>query len=98
MIVADRNESADAVAFRAAPDGLSQIMKELVYAKHWTHDDPIAEQMHGQIVCAEVLVPNLVPADRIDGVYASCAESAQKIHDAIGDALAITVNREVFFQ
>lgn len=97
VIVADRNASADAVAFRAAPSGLSQITKELVFARYWTHDDPIDQQRHGQIVCAEVLVPDAVVPEMIDGVYASCEASARILRAAAGE-LPVTINADLFFQ
>jgi hypothetical protein len=98
VIIADRNASADAVAFRPSPGGLGQIIKELVFARYWTHNDPIAQQRHGQIVCAEVLVPDLVPPELIEGAYASCSASAKSLRAATGSSLTVTINADLFFQ
>jgi len=66
-----------------------------VFAQYWVHDDPIATQRHRAIVCAEVLVPDLVPTKYIQGVYASCQATA----DAIArDGFPVTINPYLFFE
>jgi hypothetical protein len=100
VVVADRNASSDVVRFAPSPAGLTNITKELVFARYWTHpDDPIAEQNHGAIVCAEILVPDRVDPRYVTGAYASCQASAEKLRALVDkDGFTVTVNRSVFFQ
>lgn len=98
VIVADRNASTDLVRFAPAPGGLGNIKKELVFAQYWNHDDPIAKQRHGAIVCAELLVPDVVAPKHIKGAYVSCDESADTLLESAPDGFRVTVKPYLFFQ
>jgi hypothetical protein len=99
VVIADRNASADIVRFDPSPAGLANITKELVYATWWYHEgDPIRTYDHGQIVCAEVLVPDVLPPEYITGAYVSCDESASALLDAVdSEGFTVTVRRKMFF-
>lgn len=98
VIVADRNASTDLVRFAAAPEGLGNITKELVFAQYWNHDDPIEKQNHGAIVCAEVLVPDRVTPELVTGVYVSCDETAETLRASVPDEFDVTVEPYLFFE
>jgi ssDNA thymidine ADP-ribosyltransferase, DarT len=100
VIIADRNASTDHVKFRPAPDGLTSITKELVFARYWNHDDPIEKQRHGALICAEVLVPDVVHPDFITGAYVSCEAAADDLRDGINlpDGFTVTIDADLFFQ
>ena len=54
---------------------------------------------HGSIINAEVLVPDVVPPEHIDGAYVSCTEARQQLEAELdGKPLAITVNADMFFR
>jgi hypothetical protein len=98
VIVADRNASTDLVRFAPSPGGLANISKELVFAQYWNHDDPLQKQLHGAIVCAEVLVPDVVRPDFIEGAYVSCDAAATELRNFVGDDLDITRKPYLFFE
>jgi hypothetical protein len=97
VIVADRNASMDLVKFAPAPGGLGNITKELVFARYWNHDDPIKKQLHGGIVCAEVLVPDVVAPEYVTGAYASCVASASALRSTCPNTFPVTINGDLFF-
>ncbi|MBU0984404.1 MAG: DUF4433 domain-containing protein, partial [candidate division Zixibacteria bacterium] len=96
VVIADRNAACDYVRFQASPGGLSHIDRSAVYARSWNHADPIEKISHGQIMCAEVLVPYKVDVAYLEGVYVSCAE-AQGKYMALSLPLVSVVNENVFF-
>jgi hypothetical protein len=98
VIVADRNASTDLVKFAPGPDGLENVIKELVFAQSWNHDDEMHKRLHGALVCAEVLVPDMVPRDSVLGAYVSCGASRDRLRALVGDELPITVKPSLFFQ
>jgi hypothetical protein len=98
VIVADRNASTDLVRFAPSPGGLANITKELVFAEYWTHDDPLKQQLHGAIVCAEVLVPDVVQPEFLEGAYVSSDAAATELRNLVGDDLAITRKPYLFFE
>jgi hypothetical protein len=98
VVIADRNASADLVRFAPSPAGLANVTKDSVYARYWNHDDPIQTQLHGSLVCAEVLVPDLLPPEYIVGAYASCDGSVDEILDAIdSEDFTVTIKPSMFF-
>ncbi|MGH3923663.1 MAG: DarT ssDNA thymidine ADP-ribosyltransferase family protein, partial [Pseudonocardiaceae bacterium] len=99
-VVSSQNASSDWARFAAAPGGLALIDKDLVFERSWKHpDDQKAEWRHGSIMCAEVLVPDCVAPEYIEGAYVSCAEAAEALLDAADqEGFAITSNADLFFR
>ncbi len=97
-IVADQNASSGRVRFSSGLDGLSRIEKTYVFAKYWNHpDDPIESWCHGSAMCAEVLVPDVLPPQLIQGLYVSCEEVALKVRGQFAN-VKVDVNGYLFFQ
>jgi hypothetical protein len=96
VVVTDRNASRFAV-FRPAPDGLAIVDKELTFARYWTHQDPIEQDRRKALQCAEVLVPHVVPPDRIVGAYVSCQAARMRMLE-LGFELPIRLAPYLFFQ
>ena len=70
VVITDRNAAADRARFFASPGGLAQIDRSITFATYWTHPgDYLAEREHKARMCAEVLVPDYVPANYILGCY-----------------------------
>lgn len=93
-IIADGNAAADLTRYHSSPEGLNHLKREHVYAKRWHDPEEHAERRVA--VMSELLVPDSIPPDYIEGAYV-CCETAE---DAIGDAtddIPLTVNRHVFF-
>jgi hypothetical protein len=100
VIVASQNASSDYARFAAAPGGLSLIDKDTVFARSWKHpEDQIAEWRHGSIMCGEVLVPDVVRPEYIEGAYVSCTDARQRLRDELdGVSLNLTINEDLFFR
>src|SRR3972149_2398195 len=77
VVISDMNASSDYARFYSLKE-LDKLDGELIFAKDWTHPDPIEYFKRKSAVCAEVLVPSFIPSNFIIGVYVSCNESCQK--------------------
>jgi len=96
-IVSDSNAASKYVRFRPAPAGLAIVDRGRTFAEWWTHDDQIEQWRHSAQKCAEVLVPDVVPAPYVIGAYVSCDDSRQRL-DHLAPNLSITVDPNLFFQ
>lgn len=97
-IVADQNASSDRVRFSGGVDGLSRIEKAYVFARYWNHpDDQIESWRHGSAMCAEVLVPDVLPPRLIEGLYVSCEEVALEVRGRFPN-VKVDVNGYLFFR
>ncbi len=97
-IIADRNASSDYVRFYPSPEGIVNIDKDLVFAEYWTHpEDLIFEWKHKSIKCAEILIPDRVDPEFIEGLYVSEAKTRNIIRK-MGILLPIEVNPCLFFR
>ena len=97
VVVADSNAASKYVRFRPAPSGLAIVDRERTFAEWWTHDDQIEQWRHSAQKCAEVLVPDVVPAQYVTGAYVSCEGTRQRLHQLAAN-LPITVDPNLFFQ
>ena len=98
VVITDQNAASKYCLFRPSPEGLSMINPDEVFAESWKHeDDPIAEWRHKSAMCAEVLVPDHVPAHFITGLYVSCTEVLQSIRPSDPN-LEMIVDKHLFFE
>ena len=97
VVITDQNASSSYARFGRAPDFLSFVDREWLFAEYWIHpEDPIEQMRHKSVKCAEVLVPDLVPQRFITGAYVSCDESCQTLF-AEAPTLSVTINPQLFF-
>jgi hypothetical protein len=96
VVVSDSNASSDYARFAPAPDGLTIVDRDLVFADDWRHPEQIEYWRRKAAKCAEVLVPDRVEPRFISEAYVSC-ELAQQTVAALGVNLRVTVNRHLFF-
>jgi len=96
-VIADGNAAIDYTAFRASPSGLEAVDGGLVFAEYWTDPDHIMAYRRKRVKCAEVLVPEVVASDYIEGIYVSCQEAKEKLLVA-GVTLPIEINPHLFFR
>lgn len=97
VVVTDCN-AASLARFFPAPDGLTMVDVELVFAQYWTHpEDRQFEIHHRHVMCAEVLVPHRVDSRYIRGAYVSCKSSQADIQD-VAPNLDVTINPYLFFR
>ena len=97
VLVTDSNAASKYVTFRPAPDGLAIVDRDRTFAEFWTHDDQIEQWSHAAQKCAEVLVPDLVPASYIAGAFVSCEASRARLQH-LAPGLPITIDPHLFFQ
>jgi len=97
VIITDGNAASDYTLFMASPKGLDRINPEIIFAEYWTDPDMIEYWEKKRIKCAEVLVPDRIPTEFINGAYVSCSEAEQKLIDT-GFNLPVHINSHLFFQ
>ena len=67
------------------------------FAEWWNHpDNQIEHWRHSSQKCAEILVPNVVPAAYITGAYV-CSQTAKAGLESVANGLAVTINTHLFF-
>lgn len=100
VVISSQNASSDYARFAASPAGLANIDKDMVFARSWKHpEDQRAEWRHGSIINAEVLVPDVVLPEYIEGAYVSCKNAEKRLRTHAGDdAIEITINEDLFFR
>lgn len=100
-IITDRNAAKNLVRFAPFPEGLAMLDETLVYARYWTHDDPIEQERRKAIKCAEVLVPDRVPAEFVSRVLVPTEMARLRVVAQLVDTaphLQVEVDGDVFFQ
>jgi hypothetical protein len=79
-VITDQNAASKYVKF-SAPERLSMMNLEYVFARIWKHPgNQIEEWQHSSAKCAEALVPYKIPAKFVLGAYV--------VNDSTGDELA----------
>ncbi len=98
VVVTDANAAAEDsyVRFAPAPDGLRIVDKAETFALRWTSANYFEQCRLRSRKCAEVLVPDCVEPQFLDGVYVSCADT-QAAYEAMGLNLRVMVNGHLFF-
>jgi hypothetical protein len=97
VVVTDQNAARTWVRFAPAPDGLALVDQTYTFAEYWTHDDPLEEYRHKGMMCAEVLVPHVVPPQHIFGAYVLSREVAERVAE-IASWPSVVINRKLFFR
>lgn len=95
-VVTTGNASSDYVRFAAAPNGLSHVDRDLVFAQSWNDSDYFEKCRKKVAKCAELLVPDCVMPDYLIGAYVSC-EEALSTFKALSTGLEVEINRDLFF-
>ena len=80
-----------------ATDQVSELDLQAIYSNDWRHpDDRIAYFRHKSQMCAEFLVPDRLPPERIEGAYVVDPATKHRLRST-GLPYPITVNEELFF-
>lgn len=96
-VISDQNAASDYVRF-LHPSQWRVLNFDDIFAMDWRHpDDEIAYWRHKARKCAEVLVEHRVAPQLLTGAYV-LDEGAAKRLAALGFALPVTVNPELFFR
>jgi hypothetical protein len=97
VVVTSGNAASDYVRYGAGWDGLRYVDRELTFAAYWTDDDYFLYLRKKTAKCAEVLVPDIVPARFILGAYVGSAIAATKLKTCAA-GMAVEVNQHMFFR
>jgi hypothetical protein len=95
VIVTDQN-AARFAAFRPAAEGLALLDREVVFARYWTHADPIEQDRRKAAQCAEILVPHSIDPGYLTGVYVS-GGAAEEALRSVGCDLPAQRDPYLFF-
>ena len=96
VVITDGNAASDWVSFYSLSEAMDKLDLDMIYARYWTHEDPHEQRRHKSIMCAEVLVPNIVAAVHINGAYVSCSTS-KKCLSEVGFDREIIIDGDMFF-
>lgn len=97
-VIADGNAASNYTSFRASPGGLAYINKGRCFADSWKHPtDQIDEWRHKREMCAEVLVPDVVPPEHLLGAWVVDAASKAAL-DSMGTGLPTALRPALFFK
>jgi len=97
VVITDSNAASKYVRFRSAPEGLAIVDRDRTFAEWWTHDDQIEQWRHSAQKCAEVLVPDVVPAHYIVGAYVSGNSGRERLQ-RLAESLPVAQDPHLFFQ
>ena len=95
-IVSDRNAAAALVRFYPALEGMEYLDFENIHRKYWAVGDLNTQRTLRNIKCAEILVPEFVIPEFIDGAYV-VNERSKRTLMCMGFMKDIVVNESVFF-
>lgn len=96
-VISDQNAASDYVRF-LHPRQWQELSYDDIFALDWRHpDDQIAYWRHKARKCAEVLVPHMVPVDRLIGAYV-IDSTAQIRLSGLGFKLPVNVDPVLFFR
>lgn len=95
VIITDKNAARECW-FKPVDEGLALLKKDEIYATFWVYrDDPIKQDRHMGIKCAEVLVPDCVFSDYIIGAYVANNVALNKLCNF--PTLSVIMKSELFF-
>lgn len=98
VVVADQNASSRFVLFMSPQEmNIYNLDLDLIFSESWLHNDQIEEWRHKSRKCAEVLVPNCISLDYIQGAYVVSDVAGQLLQQQ-GFTKPITVNPHLFFR
>ena len=79
VVITDSNAGSRYGRFSPAPDGLEIVDGTRTFARYWTHPEDWKDELrHKSQMCAEVLVPDIVPPRFITGAYVSCTDACRR--------------------
>jgi NADPH-dependent 2,4-dienoyl-CoA reductase/sulfur reductase-like enzyme len=96
VVFSDQNAASQYARF-LQPNQAKYLDLKAIYARDWTHADPIRQYQRRSKKCAEVLVPHCVPVDFLIGAYVPSVIIQDQLRN-LGFDLAISIDSDLFFQ
>ena len=97
VVVTDCNAASDYARFRPSPAGLTVLDHAELFAESWQHQDAMKTYRHRSRMCAEVLVPHMVPPNFLLGGYVVSQDVADGLASA-GITLPLAMRPYLFFR
>ncbi|HEU5156041.1 MAG TPA: DUF4433 domain-containing protein [Streptosporangiaceae bacterium] len=95
-VIADGNAASSGTRFDQSPEGLALLDEQRVFADYWTHVDTWEHLERKRQRCAELLIPDRIPSDFLNGCYV-CSAGAQRTCRNSFPEIEVVVNGRVFF-
>ena len=97
-VISDCNAASGYARFQSPDSGLNDLEWDLVYAKYWkkSEENEYSNMHRKSVKCAEVLIPNSVSTDFIEGYYVYSDETKDYLINQ-GVKKPIEVRKEFFF-
>ena len=96
-VVTDGNAATYGTRFYPSPEGLCHLDPTLIFAMWWTDENYTTVLEKKRARNAEVLVPNLVPSEYIEGCYVD-TRTKQDTCQSLADLRTVTISREIYFR
>ena len=93
-VITDGNAACNTTQFYISPDGLKHLDQDRVYATWWTDPDPFIKAENKRKRSAEVLIPERIPVDYIEGFF---AKTTNDLDACPATGIMGEVNGYVFF-
>jgi hypothetical protein len=95
-VITDQNAASDYVRFHA-PDQIGLLNLDDIFARNWKHpEDQIKEWKHSSAKCAEVLIPQMIPPELIEGAFVLDIAAKQSLTER-GFPHSISIDADLFF-
>ncbi len=97
VAVTDCNAASGFAAFGSAEEMLPKLDFDEIFAESWNHADYYEKRRHKARMCAEVLVPDVLPPKYIRGVWVGCTET-MRVGQSLGLGFRFKLNEYLFFR
>lgn len=99
VVISDRNAACSFVGFYPYPEGLKKLDFDMIYDAWWKHnDDPMLEELHKNVKCAEVLVPDRIESSYIFEACVCSQQAANRLNQAgFSGNMEIDNDKKLFF-
>lgn len=97
VAVTDCNAASGLAVFGSVDEVLPILDYEEIFASSWDHPNYFDKRRHKARMCAEVLVPDVLPTDHIRGVWVAC-DKAKRSGESLRLGLNFKLNEYLFFR
>ena len=96
VVVTDMNAAASLCRFYPGPSGLENVDSDRVFRRYWTDGDAIEQERCKKAKCAEVLVPDRVGPEFIEGVKVGSSAAKTNV-EALDLPTGLSKDYDLFF-
>ena len=98
-IFTDGNAAAYNTQFYIGIENLDKLDWEIINARYWTDEEYISNPRKKRIKCAEILLYQKIPIERIQKIFCYSKEQCSKVYETIPDniSIQIEINNNLYF-